>query len=306
MLFTWLHFNVDYDVHSFFSGTVTGSTPERTITTGLAVCEGYAGLFTALALKSGLESVVVSGHGKGYGHTALKHGDPIPPFSEGHAWNAVRIDNGEWKLIDCCWGAGDVSGHGQPYNRNFKSQYFTMDNNEFGLKHFPSNNRYFFRTDGRASISWEEYIMGDAGEKLQVYSAATPEHGLGETTFQPAIKHLKVNDAHNGPVVRFSFASVCPHWDNAKHGKGPPYVMVLNVGGRDGRETQWLPFNTDNKVWWLDVNRAELGAPGQKVSIFAVTSIGGQDGRGVTVDEYKQKKGRVGMGFGGVAMWELI
>lgn len=306
-IFTWLHHNVEYDVHSFFGGTVSGSTPERTITTGLAVCEGYASLFAALALKAGLEAVVVGGNGKGYGHKSLKPGDPIPEFKPcGHAWNAVRIDNGEWKLIDCCWGAGNVQGPNQPYEKNFKSYWFTMDNNEFGCKHYPADNAHFFRTDGRVTISWEEYCMDDVGERLTVYGGATPDHGIGERTFQPAAKHIKVYDPQNGPVIRFQFASVCPHWDNERHGKGKPYVMVLHIGGRDGRKTEWVPFQSDGKVWWLDVNRAELGAPGQKVSVFAVTSIDGKDGRGVSYADYKAKKGRVAMGFGGVAMWELV
>lgn len=107
-IFTWLHHNVDYDVHSFFNGTISPTTPEKTITSGLAVCEGYAGLFAALALKAGLEAIVVSGDGKGFGHSPLEPGDPVPAFNSNHAWNAVRIDNGEWKLIDPCWGAGHI------------------------------------------------------------------------------------------------------------------------------------------------------------------------------------------------------
>jgi hypothetical protein len=118
-IFTWLHHNVDYDVHSFFGGTVSGTTPERVIKTGLAVCQGFADLFCALVLKAGLECIVISGDGKGFGHKALKPGEPIPPFSSNHAWNAVRIDNGEWKLVDPCWGAGNVKGSNQPYNRSF-------------------------------------------------------------------------------------------------------------------------------------------------------------------------------------------
>jgi hypothetical protein len=251
--------------------------------------------------------MVVGGHGKGYGHHGLKAGDPIPEFKPcGHAWNAVRIDNGEWKLIDCCWGAGNVNGPNQPYNKDFKAYWFTMDNNEFGCKHYPEDNRYFFRTDGRASISWEEYCYDGVGERLTVYGAATSDHGIGERTFQPAAKYIKLNDPAEGPVVRFQFASVCVHWDNAKHGKGKPYVMVLHVGGRDGRKSDWIPFQTDGKVWWVDVNRVELGAMGQKVSVFAVTTLDGRDGRGVSVEEYKRKKGKVGMAFGGLAMYELV
>lgn len=107
-IFTWLHHNVDYDVHSFFNGTISPTTPEKTITSGLAVCEGYAGLFAALALKAGLQALVVSGDGKGFGHTPLEPGQSVPAFESNHAWNAVCIDNGEWKLIDPCWGAGHL------------------------------------------------------------------------------------------------------------------------------------------------------------------------------------------------------
>ena len=183
---------------------------------------------------------------------------------------------------------------------------FTMDNNDFGWKHFPENSNYFFRTDGRATISWEEYCLDDVPERLQVYGPTTPEHGIGERSFLPAQKQIKVHDAAD-PMVRFQFATVCPHWDHVKNGKGKPYVMVLHCGGRDGRESDWIPFNTNGNVWWLDIERIKLGTPGQKISVFSVDSIEGRDARGVSIDEYKAKKGRVAMGpFGGVAMWELV
>lgn len=60
-------------------------------------------MFAAIAIKAGLEAVVVGGNGKGFGYSPLKPGDPVPPYNAGHAWNAVKIDGGEWKLIDCCW-----------------------------------------------------------------------------------------------------------------------------------------------------------------------------------------------------------
>ena len=33
----------------------------------------------------------------------------FPPVETNHAWNAVKIDHDQWKLIDCCWGAGNVN-----------------------------------------------------------------------------------------------------------------------------------------------------------------------------------------------------
>jgi hypothetical protein len=258
-----------------------------------------------IATQAGLESIVIGGSGKGYGHRPLKPGEAVPEFKSNHAWNAVRIDHGEWKLIDCCWGAGNVQGPHVPYERNFKAYWFTMDNNEFGLSHYPADKAHFFRLDGR-TLSWESYMTEDMGERLTVYSAATPDHGIGERTFEPAMKHIKVHDPQDGPMVRFQFAAVCPHWDNERHGKGKPYQMVLHVGGQDGRKTDWVAFQTDGKIWWLDYRLAELGSPGQKVSVYAVTSINNKDARGLSYSEYQAKKGKVAMGFGGIAMWELV
>ncbi|KAF1969081.1 hypothetical protein BU23DRAFT_540096 [Bimuria novae-zelandiae CBS 107.79] len=303
-IFAWLHHNVDYDCHSFFSGTISPSTPERTITSGLAVCEGYAGLFAALALKAGLEAIVVGGDGKGFGHSPLKPGDPVPPFKSSHAWNAVRIDNGQWKLIDACWGAGSLGCPGNVYNRHFKPAEFTKSNIDFGYTHYPENQDYLFREDGRV-VTWEEYCMDDAGERLQIYGDPEGEHGVGRRTFQPPMKHIKVHDPHD-PVIRFQFAVSCPHWDHERHGKGKPYVMTLNIGGRDGRNSQHIPFNTDGRSWWLDVNRIDLGAPGQKINVCAITSFDNKDGRGLTIQQFKAKQGKVASGWGYLCCWELV
>jgi len=50
----------------------------------------------------------------------------------------------------------------------------------------------------------------------------------------------------------------------------------------------------------------ELGAPGQKVKVAAVMSFDGKDGRGVTAKMFNEKNGRVGMGWGYVAEWEIV
>lgn len=76
---------------------------------------------------------MVGGHGKGYGFSPLKEGERPPPRkASGHAWNAVKIDNGYWKLLDACWGAGSVSG--QSYSQHFSPQQFTASNEMFGYE----------------------------------------------------------------------------------------------------------------------------------------------------------------------------
>lgn len=300
-IFTWLHHNIAYDTVAFFGNNVKHVDPKGTITSGLAVCGGYAGLFSAIALKAGLEAVMVTGHGKGYGYTALKPGDPIPPYNPaGHAWNAVRIDGGEWKLLDACWGAGHVKD--QVYNKKFTPLMFTMSNEDFGLKHFPPDNKYFFRSDGRIP-SWEEYMLGpDGAEPLQLFSSIE-DHGLSGPSFLPALKHIKVN---SNEVIRFQFSKICEHWDHEKNGQGKPYCMVLKINGLDGRKDDFVAMENNEMYWWADVKARDLGAPGQTVSCFAVTTVNGKDARGMTRREYLGKKGRCGFGFAGMSAWELV
>lgn len=295
---------MNYDVDSFFNKTVQPTTPEKTIASGLAVCEGYAGLFAALALKAGLQVMVCSGASKGFGHQPLQHGQPIPPFASTHAWNAVKIDGGEWKLIDSCWGAGHIGcqNKNEGYTRKFNPSMFTMDNNEFGLKHYPGEASHQFRTDGRV-MSYEEFIQADIGGRVQTYELG--DHGIAAQSVSPAESQLTVNDMHAPTVVRFRFSSICPHWDNARHGKGPPYIMLLSVAGIDGRSPSYLPFNTDGRSWWLDVHRRELGCPGQKVTVNAVTEFNNKDARGLSYKTWENKTA-YSCKFGWVASWELV
>ena len=63
-----------------------GHSAAGAFTNGLAVCDGYAGMFQALATQAGLESLVVLGN----------------TDRGGHAWNVVKVD-GRWKIVDTTW-----------------------------------------------------------------------------------------------------------------------------------------------------------------------------------------------------------
>ncbi|RDW79054.1 uncharacterized protein DSM5745_05906 [Aspergillus mulundensis] len=317
VIFTWLHHNIDYDTVSFFNGNVKPATPDSTFATGLAVCEGYAKLFATLAAHAGLEAKVVSGHGKGFSYNAPAPGASLPAYSPtGHAWNVVRIDNGQWKLIDPCWGAGHIQGKGQPYVRSFNPAMFTNTNDEFGLKHFPSDRAHFYRDDGRPEITWEEYIVGNPNSPL---GAAQPmvwgdakKHSIGERSFRPAAAQISIRDP--GPM-RFQFNLICEHWSLEKHSRAKPGLFLLMTNGLDGRDEQRIPLvhwrgtgaNGGGDVWYIDVlDPRTLGAPGQKVRLAVLTKFGDRDARGVTVEEYQQQVGRVGMAWAYIADWELV
>ncbi|SMR47668.1 unnamed protein product [Zymoseptoria tritici ST99CH_3D1] len=304
-LFTWQHHNIAYDTEAFFNNRVKPSTPNSTLVSGLAVCEGYAGLFAAMALKAGLEAVVVSGHGKGFGYAPMKPGDSLPRYEAGHAWNAVKIDGGEWKLLDCCWGAGSVCPHKTPnFTKSFTPEWFSQSNNDFGLRHFPGEKAHQYRTDGRV-MSWEEYIGGEgAACSALLYSGYIAEEGLLKPAFKPT--DGKIVLAQQGPTVRFSFQKVCPHWDPVKNGNGPYYLYILVLESQSGAKGDKIPFDTNGEVWWCDVPTRDLGRPGQSVSICAVTDFDGGKGRGLTKQRFLERLGRCGMAWGGVGKWDLV
>jgi len=316
-IFTWLHHNIAYDVERFFAGNLRSSTPQSTLQSGLAVCEGYASLFTTLATYAGLESIVISGHGKGYGYTPLAPGSPLPPYNAGHAWNAVRIDGGEWKLIDPCWGSGHVQGAGQPYVAKFTPEYFSMTNKEFGIKHFPGNREHFFLPSGQ-QMSWEEYIQinpanwPDMVEAPTIFTNAKEDYYIGEKAVLPRNRKISVQTAG---TVRFQLSLICPHWTLDQHGnKGPAPVFFVMVGGVDGRNKDSVPLEylqapsgQGGDTWYVDIDSRELGAPGQTLTLFAVSKFDKSENvRGLTVRQFLDGKGRVAMGFTGVAAWDLV
>lgn len=298
-IFTFLHHNIEYNTVAFFNNNVQPSTPASTLATGLAVCEGYAGLFAALAIAAGLEAVVVVGYGKGFGYTTLQPGERVPPFKSNHTWNAVRIDNGQWKVIDPCWGAGAVNGANQPYIKRFAPEMFTMDNAEIGLRHFPTDQSHWYAPP----MTWEEFMLADGYEEpLKPFGCE--EHGLSERSFQPSTKKVSKNPSL-GPTVRFSFSKVCRHWDSVQAGKGVPMLLVLRIG--EGEKEQDIPFHHDGYFWWMDVNRSELGVKGRTIWVYAVDTWMGKDARGLTADEFTRGYGKPGfsISFKGVATWTV-
>lgn len=174
------------------------------------------------------------------------------------------------------------------------------------MRHYPANKSHFFRDDGRR-VSWEGYIVGDAGgELVQVYSGVAEKEGISETGFLPKYKKISISpSAHPGPTIRFQFSRVCEHWDPMRNGAGKPFLLILKIHGIDGREDDYVFFETNGTFWWADVEPRRLGARGQTVSAYTVDSVGGQSGRGLTKEEWRAALMK-GVGFGGLAAWELV
>lgn len=250
-----------YDVDAFFGNRVQPSTPKSTLQTGLAVCEGYAGLFAELAKYAGMEVIVVGGHGKGFGFNR----QPVPPpQSAGHAWNAVRIDGGQWHLVDPCWGAGNVEVG--KYNQVFAPYHFTCTTEEFRRKHFPDNpdNQFCQRR-----IDWAEYYFNDDGP--QMYSTLTHlEFNYSENSILPAEGQLRPNQRYT-----FRITKACAHLPvndwliSVKAGKGDNIMAPDGSGGL--------------------VVTATTGGSGSQVTMSCISKFKGQDAKGLTKSKFEDR-----------------
>ncbi|KAK6343267.1 hypothetical protein TWF730_010863 [Orbilia blumenaviensis] len=280
VIFTWLHHNVRYDVEAFFNNNVQRSTPASTLRTGLAVCEGFAGLFAAMAMYSGLEAIVIGGHGKGYGWNG-PNAQSMPASPGGHAWNAVRIDNGVWQTIDPCWGAGYLCGG--EYKQVFSPHHFTGTNEEFRKSHFPENPDQQFCAQ---PITWRDYWYMEEGPRL--YSTISePEYDYGRNTVEPGVHTLQPHTRY-----RFRIASPCEHRPANNN-----WVLMIN-NGQD--EEVMMPDGRGGFI--ADMT---TGAKGSKVDMRVLTVFNKQSAKGMTIDRWKNKRGANSWSYSGLCTWEV-
>ncbi|KAF8070480.1 hypothetical protein FPV67DRAFT_1022355 [Lyophyllum atratum] len=284
-IFTWLHHNIAYDADSFFSGNIQASTAESTLSSGLAVCDGYSGLFKSLAERVGIQTHKVTGHGKGVGYEITGPDQPVPAYSSGHAWNCAFLD-GEWHLIDACWGAGALDG--STYQQRFAPMWFTSGPTEFGRTHFPEDPSYQLRSEEDGGpVSWEDYIMEPAGPVIFVDFYKLD---LWPSALQPSIRNIE-----GGTRLSFHVFKRCEHMSTAETDN---FVYMISIG--DER----VPLELNAEGGWSANVYVPRGA--DEVSLYYVTTISGQDAKGIGMRALKDALGRKAMTFGGLARWTVI
>ncbi|KAJ7647295.1 kyphoscoliosis peptidase [Roridomyces roridus] len=282
-LFTWLHHNIAYDAVSFLSGNLKPATADSVLRSGLAVCDGYAGLYLSLAEYAGLQAHKVTGHGKGVGYAALGPNDPVPSESSNHAWNCVLMD-GEWRLLDGCWGAGALSG--SQYIQRFDPIWFISTAEEFGKRHFPTDTSYQLLPE---PISWEEYICEPDGPTI-----FNDFHTLNflKDLLQPASPEIA-----SGGWVTFCIFKQCEHMSRAQEDN---YVYFINAP--DDTKT---PLEVNSEGGWSASIYFPRGMRGD-VSLNRVTLVNGEDAKGMSTQAWKNAIGRKSMSWGGMARWTMI
>lgn len=134
-IYVWLTDNVRYDDNGYNSGNYADGKAESVLKSGLAVCGGFANLYTALGKEMGLEIRTVSGFAKGYGFSQGKI-----PSNSNHAWNLIKI-NGAWRIYDATWGqgSGENVGGKMRSTKKFKDEWFDVDPYAAIFTHYPES-----------------------------------------------------------------------------------------------------------------------------------------------------------------------
>ncbi|KAF5385830.1 hypothetical protein D9615_002240 [Tricholomella constricta] len=284
-IFTWMHHNIAYDAGAFFSGNVQASTPESTLSSGLAVCDGYSGLFNSLAERVGIQAHKVTGHGKGVGYEATGAGHPVPQYSSGHAWNCAFLD-GRWHLVDACWGAGALDG--STYQQRFAPMWFTSAPVEFGKTHFPEDPSYQLVSEEEGGpVSWEDYIMQPAAPVIFVDFYMLD---LWPSALQPPTRNIQ-----GGARTRFHVFKRCEHMSTAE---ADNFIYMISIGN------DRVPLELNGRGGWSADVYVPRGAG--EVSLYYVSTISGQDAKGIGMRALKNALGRKAMTFGGLARWTVI
>jgi transglutaminase-like putative cysteine protease len=134
-IYRWVTGNVEYDVAAlgrFGRALGAAQTPSSVLRNRKAVCDGFTLLIGNLALKAGLKAEFVEGRAKGLGVEEGEDGG-------GHSWAAVQVD-GQWKLVDATWGAGDVVD--RRFVRNVRDYYFMTPPEQLIWTHMPKESRW--------------------------------------------------------------------------------------------------------------------------------------------------------------------
>jgi hypothetical protein len=102
-IYSWITGNIAYDYKQLENSDPFGyQSPEETLKSGKAICNGYVQLFQDMLAQAGIESEIIEGY--------VQRNEPgyyEVLFESSHVWIAVKIDD-KWHLADPTYDAGYI------------------------------------------------------------------------------------------------------------------------------------------------------------------------------------------------------
>lgn len=153
-----------------------------------AVCEGYAKTFQLLLTLSGVENIMVNGHAG----------------AEAHAWNLIKLDDGEWYWCDLTWDDMPTYEWGVAYN------YFCVNDTQ-GVDWADGGNQYGNETGlglGGSPAGCDTFLTRhtaySASGKSYEFLYALPERS--KTVYQGVDGELKLRDTFEVGDYQYAIA----------------------------------------------------------------------------------------------------
>lgn len=150
IIYYWISQNIRYDIDADFNSHNRHQKAEDVFRTGKSTCEGYASIFKALCDYLEIPCEKITGYAKDYSFKIA-----YPQFSHvNHTWNAVKLNNNYWYLIDSAWGAGYIDGNHE-YKKDLKPHYFLAHPEHMIYNHLPEESQWQLLTK---PITMDDYI----------------------------------------------------------------------------------------------------------------------------------------------------
>ncbi|KAM6961242.1 kyphoscoliosis peptidase [Aplochiton taeniatus] len=188
-IWVWLCHNIEYDVSGYLGQSEKLCTPEEVIEAGRGVCCGYSSLCAEMCREVGVQCLEVTGHSKGLGY---QQGRSLQGVKSDHQWNAVQLE-GQWFLMDACWGAGQVDQETQSFVKRFDDFYFLTDPEDFIESHYPDEECWMLLD---VPIPLEEF-------ERRVFKTSA-FYKLGLHLIQPKHYHIVTDDGEASVSMSFS------------------------------------------------------------------------------------------------------
>jgi len=131
LLHDWVALNLEYDIKALQRANIPAQTTKNVLSSGKAVCGGFAAVFTELCKAAQIPVREINGHARGFGFDISKK----ERFESNHAWNAVQLE-GVWYLIDATWDGG-YSTPDYRYIQEYSTAFLFLEPQYLIHTHFP-------------------------------------------------------------------------------------------------------------------------------------------------------------------------
>ncbi|MEM7085286.1 MAG: transglutaminase domain-containing protein [Bacteroidota bacterium] len=191
---------------------------KRTLSKGIAVCEGYAMLFERLCELQGISNYLVRGDIK------TNFNDIGRPFKNTHMWNVVTIE-GKSYLYDATWGAGKYHGK---FIKEPNYFYYKTPPNLFAKTHCPQMPEDAFLTE---NLTREDFAAMPLviQEQLTLNDIDNPKKGLISSRDGDGYVNFSLRNVQPSKI-EYSYGADKKALEFSKEGEAISFVIPIELG----------------------------------------------------------------------------